>query len=362
VHSSTPSVSIIRSAAHSIVAMSAIGVEPPLCQVALSVADMRRTHAWYRGVLGFAPAGGTSLFAGPLASAVQGLPRAASTCWWLVDRQDRFQLELFEFRSPPVRPVPPEWRPCDIGYTTVGIHVADLDAALERAGAAGTDAIGVPIGAPGARRVCLRDPDGVMVELMEDDPRVTVLRARPRPELPVVVRSVTLSVPDLDRSRRFFADVLGLGVLDGTSLHHPEHEALWGLDRAERTAVVLSAGDFLVELVQYSDPIGRPWPEGYRISDQGLVNIAFGFRSREALREAYRRCRAAGYDSNSRPLSLGAWSVVYVDDDQGFSVELLHVAPWFERWIGFAPRRAPRFAPFLGRGGENRPDSAPPGA
>ncbi|MGH2989409.1 MAG: hypothetical protein ACRDMA_06000, partial [Solirubrobacterales bacterium] len=58
-------------------------------------------------------------------------------------------------------------------------------------------------------------------------------------------------------------------------------------------------------------------------------------------------------------LSLGAWSVVYVDDDQGFSVELLHVAPWFERWMGFMPRRAPRFAPFLGRGGQTRPEPAP---
>jgi catechol 2,3-dioxygenase-like lactoylglutathione lyase family enzyme len=336
--------------------------EPPLCQVALSVADLRRSHAWYRDVLGFAPAGGTSLFAGPLASSVQGLPRAASTCWWLVDGQDRFQLELFEFRSPPVRPVPVDWRPSDIGYTTVGVHVADLDAALERAAAAGTAAIGGPIGAPGARRACVRDPDGVLLELMEDDPRVTVLRARPRPELPVVVRSVTLSVGDLDRSRRLFADVLGLGVLDGTTLHAPEHEALWELEGAERTAAVLSAGDFLVELVQYTDPVGRPWPSGYRISDQGLLNVAFGFRSRAALQDAYGRCRAAGYDSNSRPLSLGAWSVVYVDDDQGFSVELLHVAPWFERWMGFAPRRTPRFAPLLGRGGENRPLPAPPPA
>ncbi len=339
--------------------MTAMGLEPPLCQVAISVADLRRTHAWYRDVLGFAPAGGTNLFAGPLASAVQGLPRAASTCWWLVDRQDRFQLELFEFRSPRVRPMSPEWRPCDIGYTTVGVHVSDLDATLERAAAAGTRSAGEPIGSPGARRACVRDPDGVLIELMEDDRRVTVLRARPRPELPVAARSVTLSVPDLERSLRFFAEVLGLGVLDGTSLHGPEHEALWGLEGAERRAAVLSAGDFLVELVQYTNPAGRPRPSGYRISDQGLLNVAFGFRTREALRETYERCRAAGHEGNSRPLSLGAWSVVYVDDDQGFSVELLHVAPWFERWMGFTPRRAPRFAPFLGRGGQTRPEPAP---
>ena len=106
-----------------------------LSQIAISVADLRRAQRWYREVLGLEPAGGTNLFAGPLASMVQGVPRAASTCWWLVDRQDLFQIELFEFRSPLVRSLPRDWRPCDIGYTTISFWVADLDAALERAAA-----------------------------------------------------------------------------------------------------------------------------------------------------------------------------------------------------------------------------------
>src|SRR5918996_3416550 len=108
-----------------------------LCQIALSVTDLRRTHAWYRDALGFVPAGGTNLFAGPLTTMVQGVPRAASTCWWLVDRQDLFQLELFEFRSPPVRRLPADWRPCDIGYSMVGVHVSDLEGALARLERAG---------------------------------------------------------------------------------------------------------------------------------------------------------------------------------------------------------------------------------
>ena len=102
---------------------------------------------------------------------VQGVPRSASTCWWLVDRQDLFQVELFEFRSPLVRRLPRDWRPCDIGYTTVSFWVADFEAALERAAAAGTAPLSDPVGEPGARRACVRDPDGVLVELMEDDPR-----------------------------------------------------------------------------------------------------------------------------------------------------------------------------------------------
>ncbi len=319
-----------------------------LSQIALSVSDLRRSQRWYRDVIGLEPGGGTNLFAGPLSSMVQGVPRAASTCWWLVDRQDLFQVELFEFRSPLVRPLPPDWRPCDVGYTTVSFWVDDLDAAVERARGAGSEPLTEPVGEPGERRVCLRDPDGVLVELMEDDPRSDAPRERPRADIGAVARAVTLSVPDLDGSRRFFADVLGLAAAEGVELHRPEHEALWGLAGAERERVCLWADDFLVELVAYSKPLGRPWPEGYRISDLGILNIAFGFRRRSEFDDAWRRCSAAGVEGNGPPLRLGAWSVVYVNDDQGFSVELLHVEPWYEGRLGFRPRPTPRIAPFAG--------------
>jgi len=325
-----------------------------LCQVALSVTDLRRAHGWYREVLGLEPAGGTNLFAGPLASMVQGLPRAASTCWWLLDRQDFFQLELFEFRSPLVRRLPRDWRPSDIGYSALSVHVADLDAALARAAAAGSPVLSEPLGEAGRRRACVRDPDGTVVELMEDDPRGPERRERPRAGVPAAIRAVTLSVPDLERSERFLGGVLGLA--SAAPIHGPAHEALWGLAGARCERRALWAGDVLIELARYSDPAPRPRPEGYRISDQGIVNVAFGFRSRRGFDAAVARCRAAGIEGNGPPLRLGAWSVVYVNDEDGFSFELLHVEPWYERRMGFRPQPAPRLAPFAGRtpAGERR--------
>ncbi len=319
-----------------------------LSQIAVSVTDLHRAQRWYREVLGLAPAGGTSLFAGPLATMVQGVPRSASTCWWLVDRQECFQFELFEFRSPLVRGLRADWRPCDIGYTTVSVCVADLEQTMGRAKRAGTPPLTEPVGPPGRRRVCVRDPDGVLLELMEDDPRAANARERPRPDLPAVARSVTLSVPDLERSRHLFTEVLGLEPAEGLSLHGPEHEALWGLKGARRDSQLLWADDILVELVSYKEPAGRPWPPGYRISDQGLLNIAFGFDKRPEFEAAYGRCMKAGLRPNGGPLRLGAWSVVYVNDDQGFSLELLHVEPWYQRRMGFRPRATPRIAALAG--------------
>jgi len=310
---------------------------PPLCQVAFSVTDLRRTHAWYRDVFGFLPAGGTRLFRSPLASRVQGLPRAASTCWWLIDQQEFFQLEMFQFSSPHVRPKPADWRPCDVGYTMVGLHVTDFVESVDRLRRGGVTPLTEPIGAVGRRRVCVRDPEGVILELMEDDPRLPGAPPRPRPEMPVAARSVTLSVPDLDRSLRFFSETLGLATARGVVLHGSEHEALWGLAGAQRKSALLWAGDFLLEIVQYTQPVGKPWPAGYRISDQGLLNIALGFRSKAAFDAAYQRCLAAGHRGNWRPLNLGAWAVVYVNDDQGFSVELLFVRRWYDGPMGFRP-------------------------
>jgi short-subunit dehydrogenase/catechol 2,3-dioxygenase-like lactoylglutathione lyase family enzyme len=319
-----------------------------LSQVAISVQDLRRSQGWYRGVLGLEPAGGTSLFAGPLAAMVQGVPRAASTCWWLIDRQELFQIELFEFRSPLVRRAPSGRRPCDVGYTMVGFAVDDLDLTIERAIGAGSPPLSEPIGGEGKRRVCVRDPNRVVVELVEEDRRAKRARPRPRSAVPSVARSVTLSVPDLARSRAVFEGVFGLEVAEA-DWHAPEHEALWGLDGARRDAISLWADDMIVELVQYENPAGRGWPPGYRVSDQGVLNIAFGFNRRAEFEDAQRRCVAAGLRSNGPPVRLGAWSVVYVNDDQGFSVELLHVEPWYEGRMGFRPSRTPRLAPFAGR-------------
>jgi len=321
-----------------------------LCQIAMSVTDLRRTHAWYRDVLGVVPAGGPNTFVGPLASRVQGLERAASTCWWLLDGQEQFQLELFQFRSPRARPHPAGWRPCDIGYTMVSVHVRDLDATLARAAAAATPALTAPIGPDGARRCCVRDPEGVLLELMEDDPRGPERRSRPPDRSSALVRSVTLSVPDLGRSRRTFQDVLGLAPAGELALRGPEHEALWGLEGASRISACYWADDIAVELAQYERPAARPWPPGYRISDQGLLNVAFWFNGKSALMAAFARCTAAGMRANSRPVSLpGVGAVTYVNDPDGFSIELLTVTPRAQGRFGFRPRPTPRFAPLLPR-------------
>jgi catechol 2,3-dioxygenase-like lactoylglutathione lyase family enzyme/uncharacterized protein YndB with AHSA1/START domain len=310
------------------------GFTPDLCQIAFSVIDLRATDRWFRDGLGFVPAGGSrQMMRGPLAARAQGLPRAASTCWWLLGSNDWFQLELFQFERPLARLMPDDARPCDIGYTRIGVWVADFDATLAALETLGSPPMTAPVGAPGSRRACVRNPDGVYVEIMENDP----LAPDHRPAGPVAVRSVTLSVADLAQSEAMFGR--GLGLEPSTvALHRPEHEAIWGLADASTRTKVFSAGDVLVEVVQYLSPPGRPRPGAYRISDQGILNIAFGARTKSQHGELFGRAVAAGATPVHAPLHLPGGGVAYVNDPQNFSIELLWMSHWAENLWGFRPK------------------------
>ncbi|MGA8544771.1 MAG: SRPBCC family protein [Mycobacterium sp.] len=314
------------------------GFVPPLNQIAFSVVDLRLTERWFREGFGLLPAGGSrALMRGPLAAHVQGLPRAASTCWWLVGRNSWFQLELFQFEHPIAKLMPADARPCDIGYTRIGIWVEDFDATLENLARLGSQPLTAPQGERGLRRACVRNPDGVYVEIMEDDP-VPQFNKRGRLDCPAAIRSVTLSVPELADAAAYFET--GVGLKPSTViLHTPAHEALWGLPGATTHSRVFDGGEVLVEVVHYLDPVGKPWPNNYRISDQGILNIAFGARIKPDFNEVHQRVEAFGAKPNHRPAHAPGAGVVYVNDKHGFSVELMWTKPGLiDRLVGFQPR------------------------
>ncbi|MXP19830.1 hypothetical protein GIY30_00435 [Gordonia sp. HNM0687] len=305
----------------------------PLVQIALSVRDIQHSQRWYRDIFGFTESGGTHAFVPLLGSEdVQNVPGATSVCWWMLDGTPGFQMELFEFSKPHPKPVPADWRPNDIGYTTVGFHVADFDATLAALARRNVTPLTEPMGILGSRRVCVKDPDGILLELMEDDPRVEGMGARP--DSPAVARFVTLSVPDLAEARRTWVDVMGLPEVD-LALHDTEHEKLWSLDGSTRESFVVRSGDAFLEVVQYLDPIGKPWPTGYHISDIGILNIALGLPDRASLDALVEKGRPHGIEPNTTKGTVvdKFWYASYVNDPLGFSIELL--------WHGSKGKRRP---------------------
>jgi catechol 2,3-dioxygenase-like lactoylglutathione lyase family enzyme len=327
----------------------------PIYQLCISSTDVAASLKWYTEGLGmrrsrFADVDSdvkppsASLKPGEVGlSEIQGIPgpveiKVRANC---LDQQGFFQYELFQYNSPKARPKPAGWRPCDIGYNIQSIFVVGFDATLARLATLGTTPLGPVLGGPGERRVCVVDPDGIPVELMEDDPRTSNPAVREHPEFGSVVRSVRLSVSDLQRSHRFFVDTLGMKPEPSDLLHGPEHEALWGLTGAKREIELVSTGDMFLELVQYTDPVGKPRPDDYVLCDQGILNI--GIASRDV--KDYERTRdaviGAGYHVEVPGIPAnGLLICLYALDDQGFSVEMTWIDHRQDEEFGFIPEPA----------------------
>ena len=302
--------------------------------------DVHETGRWYRDVLGFLPSGATDKFGGPDLANLQGLsdPDCALNIVWMVERNDAFQLELFEYVRPQVDaasggldPARPRLQPD---------HA--VRRRLRRARSSGRRAAGSlgagPLGADGERRALVTDPNGILLELLERDIPAPGAGSPARPEVGVAVRAIRASVGDLERSLAYFVDGFGLEEVD-VALHGPEHEALWGLDGAAPETRVLVAGEVFLELARYDDPAGAPFPDGYELCDGGVMNIALSTTSREFQEEVRDRVVAAGHES--RDFDAGDdVSVSYVTDDQGFNVELLYMAPAAYADFGYIPVEA----------------------
>ena len=321
-------------------------VSLPFNQIAFAVIDLRRTEAWWREGLGFLPAGGNRLlFRPPLSDGlVQKLPGTAMTCWCMVGRNDWAQLEMFQYEKPNSKLMADDYLPNNIGYTRCGIWVEDFDAALAQLDLIGTQPLTPPIGKPGQRRVCVRNPDGVYVELMEDDP-LPDKSAVGRLDCPVAIRTATMSTPDLQKSAEFVTEALGMYELP-EQLHTDEHEALWGLKGASCKRKVFIGGTesetILLEVVQYLKPLGKPWPEDYRLCDQGILNICFGDpQSGKGVHAQLEQAQAHGaVPTTPKVLDMKIAGCVYVDDPQGFSDEFMWARPgWAHKAFGFVPTR-----------------------
>ncbi len=308
-----------------------------ICQVAFTALDAAALRQWYADVFGLVKSGKVIFFP-PATSRVQGIRGAWEKCSWLIDQQDYFQLEFFQFWKPRTRLKDIDWRPCDIGYNMLGIAVNDFDQVLRNVCAYSAIPLPLVLGVAGERRACVTDPEGNWVEIYEQDPLTTIQGTCPgvvRPEVPAVVRTMRVSVPSLEEACTSFVDAMGLQRVDDFQLHTQKHEKLWGLPRARARSQVLRGANFLVELVEYTSPVAKPWPSGYSLADQGFMNIALGYRNSRDYARSFAQATSNGMRPNGKVLDGGVFQVMYVNDPHGFSVEMLNARPALWSLTGF---------------------------
>jgi len=212
----------------------------------------------------------------------------------------------------------------------MGLLVADIDrvkAVLAR------DAIPLlgEAGEPGACRLAFRDPFGGMIVDVRETPGLN------GPHLLYAASSVS----DLSSALAYYRDVLQLEIKPLEELHDPEEEGLWGLAGATRTGFVASAGDRHLEVVSYGRPAGRPQPADFRISDQGIMNVALGTRSIDEAQALLSRLEAAGYHPPSVMRLDGLLAGYIVDQER--EIEFAAIPRAMDDAVSFLPSK--RFSP-----------------
>lgn len=315
--------------------------EKHVCQVALCALNAANLRDWYQCSFGMVKGGKIFSVAPMPTDRIQGIsPNPTESVSWLVDQQDYFQLEFFQFYRPRSKPRPIDWRPCDIGYNLMGIYAKDFEKVLAMVTASSDRSVPEPVGSPGDRRVCLQDPEGNWLEILERDPMTQIEGADPgivRPELLCATRFMRVSVPHLETTRDAFVNAMGLTEVEDFQLHTAEHEALWGLEGAQTRVALLRGGNFLVELVEYRSHQPQPRPAAYQICDQGFMNVALGYREIAEFDTEFEHAKQNGMTPNGKPVDIGIFRVMYVNDPQGFSVEMLNARRALWSLSGFNP-------------------------
>jgi len=296
-----------------------------LNQIAIVVEDTNASVAFYEGLFGLPRVGGT-VFQGKVTERVQALPDPRLIANWHMDDREFFQLEVFQYESPRSRPFARERRPWDIGYSRVALEVNDPVAVHSLCARRSVAGLSPVISIHGQPHFSLLDPNGVLLEVGP--------ASRPVPaRVGARFAGVALSVPSLEVALRSFRDAIGCPLLSDAP---PDKGALWSEPPARKRSALLDAGTAWLEINEYAEPAPRPWPEGYRICDHGIMNVAFGFRDATDLRAAWTRMQRGGFRPHGELVSSAAQVVVgYMDDPQAFNVELLMVRPWLDGVMGF---------------------------
>ena len=94
-------------------------------------------------------------------------------------------------------------------------------------------------------------------------------------------------------------------------------------------------GDVFVEVVQYEQPEARPKPADHMITDQGIMNIAFGSRDIAHVQRLASRIEAQGIDC-SEPTSVDIAFAIYVMESER-EIELIGLDEAADPIFGFVP-------------------------
>ena len=135
------------------------------------------------------------------------------------------------------------------------------------------------------------------------------------------VNHTGISVSDMDRSLTFYRDLFELEVIFDSDVPGTDRlSRVVGMENARGRVVWLRAGDTMIELWQWDNPVGRALPLDYNPSDKGVTHFAL---QTDNVDDLYRKVTDAGYHANTTPQDLGLHKTTYIKGPDGEIIEIL---------------------------------------
>ena len=146
------------------------------------------------------------------------------------------------------------------------------------------------------------------------------------------VVSVGMTVSDMDRSVRFFSDVLDFEKVFDVEAAGEDYEHLEGLFGLRMRVVRMKLGEELLDLTEFLAPKGRPIPADSRSNDRSFQHVAIVVGDMD---RAYARLREHRVEhASSGPQRLPDWNknaggikAFYFKDPDGHTLEILEFPP-----------------------------------
>jgi catechol 2,3-dioxygenase-like lactoylglutathione lyase family enzyme len=148
---------------------------------------------------------------------------------------------------------------------------------------------------------------------------------------PVVgaVESISVTVSDMERSTRFYHEVLGFESVSDVEVAGDNYEHLYGVFGARLRIVTMRLGDESLKLEQFLAPHGRPIPPDSHSNDGWFQHVAIIVSDMD---RAYAWLREHHVEQSSPgPQLLPSWNpnaggiaAYYFRDPDGHSLEVLH--------------------------------------
>jgi catechol 2,3-dioxygenase-like lactoylglutathione lyase family enzyme len=310
--------------------------------VGMGVSDIKRSYDFYKNVLGFSIKLNEQETVLEEMTPIIGESVRLATIM-AINLAGGAAIELIEHKSTAPRPMPEvHWG--DIGYLAVGLKAFKIDelvGVLEGKGAEFmTPVIESEVRGGGTwKSAFLRDPDGILLELLETE---ELRKAGKKPRIGGFSH-VTMGISNMEKTIEFFKRVIGFDVVVVDTEETPaELEQITGgqecrwvtLRQGKEPHTPLPVEGGMVTLVEARGYGGKPIYEGRRWGDVGVMEMAVEAADIEST---YRSVVSAGAEPYHPPtdVDMGMGSkgtFAYIKDPDGNTFEIVEA-----KKVGFLP-------------------------